>query len=193
MEKLETCQPHPSESTEHPPVPVPSACPHCQHHPCSTQSSGGHIPWHRDLSHPRNECWTWCPSRPCREPWAGPGADPPLSSHGSRGTGMCPTAPTSSQDHPLRGGCGWASPGLSDALAQCELPVSLRILRVFCLAWSFLWLESFWPCVLGRALSSALRDVQSRLSQLPMCKTPTEELRTPQRCFNEDITIPTSQ
>lgn len=48
----------------------------------------------------------------------------------------------------------------------------------------------------GRALSSALGDIrllQSRLSQLPVCKTPTEELRTAQRCLNEDITVPVSQ
>lgn len=48
----------------------------------------------------------------------------------------------------------------------------------------------------GRALSSALGGVQllqSRLSPLPVCKIPTEELRPSQRCLNEDITVPVSQ
>lgn len=69
MEQLGTCQPHQSEGTEQP---------QCQHRPCSTRSSGGHIPWHRDPSHLRNA--GHCPSR---EPWGGPGADPAQSSHGS--------------------------------------------------------------------------------------------------------------
>lgn len=113
---------------------IPSACPRCQHRPCSTRSSGGHIPWHRDPSHLRN-AGHGAPAGPAESPGVGQGQTLPFPPTAPAQTGMCPTAQTSSRDHPSRGGAGWTSPGLTDPLAPSELLVSFRTLRVFCLAW----------------------------------------------------------
>lgn len=87
----------------------------------------------------------------------------------------CPTAQTSSQDHPPRGGCGWTSPGLTAPGAQRELPVSFWILPVFCLLGNSCGWSPSGRVSSGRALSSALCDIQlpqSCLSQLLVCKGP---------------------
>lgn len=172
MEQLGTCQPHQSEGTEH-----PQCCPLCQLGPCSTQRSQGSVP--------SQECWQralgWARGRPCPFLHAS-GRVPQLKRLPKITHPEVAVAghPQGSQllGHSVSSRC---PSGFSLYFVCLVIPVAGVLLAVYPREGLFPRLSVISSCRRAAFLSSWC------------AKAPTEELRTSQRCFNEDIAVPIGQ